>query len=559
MANWYCRDTGTLGYSAVAKWAALTTYAVGAIVRQLAAPSVGNERCFRASSITTGISGAAEPTWVLTKGSTTSDAGVTWTEITGTNIYNGDGGGSNWGAPSARVEMFGSAGWGAITAGDSIFLGSDHSQTAAAALTFIPTSTPAAQTIVACIATATIPPTNYTTGASVATTGTNAITFGGANYNVFMTGITWSCGAAGVSASLVFGTGAFNFIFVAENCTFSLGSTSGTPSFNFATGARDLYIKLRSCTYTASTNGARFNGGQGNSELIGGTFFQTGTVPTTLVVPGSGLGGNFNFRDCDLSKIVGQLVSISSSSGVNVNFYNCKLANAVSATTGSFISLGGERLRIHNCDSAATNYRVYVADYAGTLQQSTSIYRTNGATDLTTPLSWQIVSTANSQFYSPFIAEEIGAWNTITGSAITATVYLTTASTLTNSKAWVEWEYLGDGSFPDATADQTSRLTNNLASPTNLTTDSVSTWTGGLGNNYKISVTFTPQMAGFIKARINIGGASLTINVDPKIEIANSTGNIKSSGRQFITPGWGYTNETAPSLFSANMVGGTDG
>lgn len=54
MTDWYA---SSVAYSAVAQWAASHTYANGAIVRQLATPTVGNERCFQA------IAGTFAVTW----------------------------------------------------------------------------------------------------------------------------------------------------------------------------------------------------------------------------------------------------------------------------------------------------------------------------------------------------------------------------------------------------------------------------------------------------------------------------------------------------------------
>lgn len=57
-------------------WATLTTYAIGDQVVPLASP---NGFYFRATAITTGTSGASEPTWPTTIGQTVVDSGVTWT------------------------------------------------------------------------------------------------------------------------------------------------------------------------------------------------------------------------------------------------------------------------------------------------------------------------------------------------------------------------------------------------------------------------------------------------------------------------------------------------
>jgi hypothetical protein len=77
-------------YYAVAQWAALTSYTVGKMVRQLAAPSVNNERVFVQTNPTTHVSGVSEPSWTLTVSGSTTDATCTWYECTGNPAVNGD-------------------------------------------------------------------------------------------------------------------------------------------------------------------------------------------------------------------------------------------------------------------------------------------------------------------------------------------------------------------------------------------------------------------------------------------------------------------------------------
>ena len=96
---WFCRDNstgatagnGTIGWSSVTQWAALTAVAAGVLCRQTTAgaPAIGNERVF--VCIIAGTTLSAEPTWVLTKGAKTAEtAGPTWQECTGQPGVNGD-------------------------------------------------------------------------------------------------------------------------------------------------------------------------------------------------------------------------------------------------------------------------------------------------------------------------------------------------------------------------------------------------------------------------------------------------------------------------------------
>jgi hypothetical protein len=94
----------SVGYTAVAAWAATTAYTVGQIVRQLAAPASGNERCF--ICLVAGTSVGAEPAWVLTRGAATNETTVHWMECTGLPAVNGDSTNTNaWHASAGAIAL----------------------------------------------------------------------------------------------------------------------------------------------------------------------------------------------------------------------------------------------------------------------------------------------------------------------------------------------------------------------------------------------------------------------------------------------------------------------
>src|SRR5882672_9933475 len=90
MTNWYI-SSGQ--YTAVAQWQNAHAFGAGSIVRQLAAPAIGNERCFRTTA--GGTSGGSEPVWNLGFGATTTDNTITWVEVTGQQAFQ---------APAPRSE-----------------------------------------------------------------------------------------------------------------------------------------------------------------------------------------------------------------------------------------------------------------------------------------------------------------------------------------------------------------------------------------------------------------------------------------------------------------------
>src|SRR6266446_5639149 len=127
-ADWYI---SSVAYTAVPVWTALATLSVGNVRRQTA-PAASAERAFRVSAITTGITGAAEPTWNLGNSATTTDAGVTWTECTGQSAQQQLGGVTNtWTCPAATIRNLEVLGKNIVAASDRLFFSSDHTETSA--------------------------------------------------------------------------------------------------------------------------------------------------------------------------------------------------------------------------------------------------------------------------------------------------------------------------------------------------------------------------------------------------------------------------------------------
>ena len=158
-----------------------------------------------------------------------------------------------------------------------------------------------------------------------------------------------------------------------------------------------------------------------------------------------------------------------------------------------------------------------MGNYNGVIQQETTVVRTGGATNGTTPLSWNLSASANTSFYTPLLSDDIAIWNAITGVSKTATAHITTNTTLTNGDCWLEVEYLGSASSPLGSLLNSRAAV--LGTLTALTAATSSTWGGSVANKYQISLAFTPQTQGVVKARLYLAKPSVTIYLDPLLQI----------------------------------------
>lgn len=503
MAAWY---TSSVGWTAVTAWAASTAYSVGDLRRQLAAPTAGNERVFRCT--TAGTSGGTEPAWTLTKGATTNDGTAVWTEVTGDSTY-------GWTAPHASIAA--ASGW--LGNGDTMYVSHQHAHTRAATLTISGGSSPGNRFLILCVNDGATPPTTLATTATESTTGNNALTFNSANYSYFY-GITFNCGSGAVSARITCPASGNQSHIIFESCVLAKLGTTGI--------ARAIWFQTTQPTCVELINTQLQFGATSDSIGVDDALIWRntpnavlGTVPTTLFVSNNAIRGKLHLLGVDLSAAGSgkTLVDISSNArSFEVCMEDCKLGASVAITTGSATNRISTLVDLYNCDSADTNYRRYNQTYEATMTHETTIVRSGGATDGTTPRSLKIVTTANSKFIAPYYSEWMPFWNESLASAITVAIPIITDNvTLTDAEAWIEVEGQTTSGFPLG-GFANDRAADILATPANQTTDATSSWTTtGLATPVKqvLSTTITPQEKGWIRARVCVAKASTTVYFDP--------------------------------------------
>lgn len=442
--------------------------------------------------------------------------------------------GSTWALAKATLA----GAFAAASAGDTIYVSNNHAETQASAMTLTPPGSVTAPVWVICVNDSAEPPTALATTATVATTGSNAIAFtptGAGGAFAYFYGITFRGATSGTQGCITIATASTTgYAYIFKDC--SLGSGAGPTSSNFitvgsnqATSDDQLVILDNVTIHTVHANQQLvFRNGriiwQNTTSALTGA-----TLPTTLIHTETQSQSNqILIRGIDFSALGSgkNLVQIGRASCARIQFVNCKLGASVTLTTGTHSGPGAIVLEMVNCDSSDTNYMYYYQDYAGLIQQETTIVRTGGATDGTTSMSREMVSSSNAKFFYPLILKDLSIWNETTGSSITLTVHIITDNvTLTDKECWLEVEYLGTSGFPLSLISNDSDTITDLllgGSASNQTT-STETWTTtGLTTPVKqqLSVSITPQEKGPIRCRVVLAKASTTVYVCPKIEIS---------------------------------------
>lgn len=407
------------------------------------------------------------------------------------------------------------------TAGDRIFVSHLHDEATAASFTLSWAGTVANPVSIICANDSAEPPAALATTAVVSTTGTGSNPI--INGHIYVYGITFQIGDGTDNTSILMATGA-NDVQMYEQCTFYLRG-SGPGRIN-VTGSANNFPKV----YWKNCN-VKFNG---SSQMLsmthvnfiweGGSFLVGAAQPSIAFRSSSATRGAVALiSGVDLSALDSG-VNLFGDSGYNAIIRNCKLPPSWSGSLYSGVMTAGGRVEMHNCDSGDTNYRIWVKEYTGELVQETTIVRTGGASDGTTPLSWKIITTANCNFLSGrFASPEIFAWNDTVGSSVTATIEIVhdNLTALKDDEIWLEVQYLGTSGYPLGAFISDSKA--DVLASADPQTSSSETWTTtGLTNpnKQKLSVTFIPREKSYVIAKVYLGKSGYTVYVDPKLTIA---------------------------------------
>jgi hypothetical protein len=573
--------TTLVGWWNVTRWAASTTKVTGNMVRQNATPNLNAERVFVciASTAGTGTTAASEPAWsttaAATRGAKFTDNTVTWMEATGVAALNGDltntpnwntvkntaivqgqviqnvagtlilicttaGTAGNaaepswaaftnagattadntvtwttlgasfsaWAAPHARMANAVTTNWGAVN--DFFFVGDNHAEFQTSNLTI---SVPAAGQVL-CVDHTVAPPTsaNLKTTATISMSG-NATTLSFSNGPFYCYGIIFVAGGTLGSINLTLGGNSNVAKF--QFCSFRLMSSNS----NLTAGNGNGFMFWDNCTVQFGVTSLSL---LPNAKLFKWTNTLSailGTPPTNLFAAGNTFGGLIVLDGIDLSAMGSNVIAAANNTAGLGLFNRCKLG--ASSGLAQTPTVEGRLIDFIQCDSGATNYTQSRIAYPGRQDVETTIVRTGGASDGTTPISWKIATNANSTWgIRAYESIPLVIWNDVTG-AHTVTIFGTTTGggVPNNDDIWVEVEYLGDASTPQASVATSTKANILVASTTTNNSSDGSTWGGaGAGNGFKMVVpSFTVNQKGYISVLVRVAKVSSTYYVDPKI------------------------------------------
>lgn len=431
--------------------------------------------------------------------------------------------GSTWALAKADLHTATTGGLASAGAGGTCYVSQAHAQTQASGVTLASPGTYDSPVSVICGSDAADPPTSASDTATVTNSSTAGMTFTGSTY---YRGIDFQLTATGLTTTFTVNGDTSKSRTTFDNCSLLASGSAGEMVVGAAsTNSRSVQMWKQFDLRLASATSATVKVYNAQIRWLGGALLTQTNLPTILFTPQSGYGCDVELHGVDLS-VLGSGKSLVSGAtepiAARVAFHACKFGASVSlvSQTPAVASL---RVSAYNCDSGDTNYKLWIEDHSGTILSETTLVRTGGASDGTTPISWSMTSNTNASEFSPLVSDPIYLWNETTGSSKTLTVEILhdSATNLTDAEAWVEVEYLGTSGVPLGSLVSDTRASI-LATAADQTTSSETWTTTGMTNPNKqaLSVSFTPQEKGFAVARVYLAKASKTVYVCPKATVS---------------------------------------
>lgn len=499
-------------WTAIAQFAASGVYAVGNIVRPLTAPAFGAQYAFRC---TTAGTASTEPSWssASSNGNTVTTGGATFTNVSGQSAY-------GWTAAAGNLYAMTNAGAGSgrFSAGDRIYLSSDHSETTASNATY---TLPNSQSfgviqVISVNRAGSVPPAvaDQTSGALIAVSTANSLLLD-ASCNYYWQGIT----LASVGYILFNSSQAKSHYL--RNCALQL--TGGATRIYNNNPAR---VTLDNTTVAFSNAGSYIGGVSGaNSYPFELQWINTPTavggsaVPTILF--GTSQGTNIiTCRGVDLSALTTTLANVGGGGNTHkILLDSCRIASGLiryGTPTGANETI--DEVELVNCYDG-TNIISERHTPAGDLTTSRTTTLVGGAQDDVGLFSHQMVSSTRADMLAMTLDSFwMDVENASTGASHTATVEIVSSASLNNTDISLQLEYLG------TTGSSLANFASSL--PSALTTVAVVPTSTAVWNNppstpvrQQLQVTFTPQQAGRLRGLVRLGKPSTTVYVNPQVTV----------------------------------------
>lgn len=346
-------------------------------------------------------------------------------------------------------------------------------------------------------------------------TGGGIIETQGVNDDITMNGYLVCCGLKLVAADVLFWSSTDKGVMYLDCYLDAVDNMIGGQQsvgrfYNCTISARDQFyiiigenIEIRACTFT--------------NAYSSGIFVVTSAPRTVLI------------EDTNLSSEADIITGLSNVGCGNITFRRCTFASAF-VLSDSAVQWPCGFVLVESCIAGTSTDSILgmqrLMTYYGDTYAETTTYRSGGASDGTTAYSWKMVSNANAAEYAtPLRSPPITRWLSAGSQTLTLNINHEAvggggSGDLQNDEFWIE-VHSGNESTPASSLGrmQTTLPATIFTTPSDLTNNS-ETWESAKSVKQHVSVTVDPEEAGPVTIYACLGKPSVTVYVDPKIEVS---------------------------------------
>ena len=365
------------------------------------------------------------------------------------------------------------------------------------------------------------------TGAWIGNSTTSRLVrFAGSDRRCLMWGLTLRT-ASSTAKAIAFANTTYGFTITVENCYLWGGNTAATfAAIESGVGGSGV-ITFRDCTFRFGATSQWFQASAG-TRMEACTVTSAGSIPTTFFAGSSTNQIECHMSGCDFTQITETLVGNMQTRQVWF-VERCIFGSGMTvlATQSTNPNLDSASVWMSDCLIGTGRINGYY-DALGSAIREPAIYYTGGAAGSE---SWKIVTTANVSYRLPFRTPWVDWYNTGTSAITPRFEILRDGSTTAykDNEIWAEFGFKNTASSPIASGFARDRMTlANLLAGTAGTDQAagagLGSWTGESGTAWSGKVdsgsSITPTESGYLRGRIAVAAASITVYVDPVIRTA---------------------------------------
>lgn len=401
-----------------------------------------------------------------------------------------------------------------------VFVASDHSELSATSIVF-PAGGSIVYQLISCDRTSGFPPTVEQAGASIGSTSATSLTLQNSYYSK---GVFWKAGDSSTAArNLALDSAASNNVVRIVGGGLELKNTGTTSRITFGSSA------ARNMKFCIENAEIRFGHASQGLQLYNASLtIDDGALAGAAItefIKSAAASADVEVIGLDMSTAAASMNLIAGLS-YPIGAIRFNKIKAPASWTGGLMASPPTHSALRavaiNVDSASTNYRMQAVGFNGSMRQETTIVRTGGFTDGTTPVAWRMETGLQYYPLTSFESLPMEVWNTTTGTPISVTAHvLTDGVTLKDDEAWIEVSYFDAAGSPLG-AVVSDEKSSQLAAGADQASSAAAWTTTGITTPVKqqLSVTITPQKAGTIRAVVKVARSSSVVYVCPKVEVA---------------------------------------